>query len=150
MEKRRFVIGLLFVTVILVGCESMGPDTKMGTGIGAVTGSVLGGVVGHQTGHGVEGALIGGAVGAGAGALIGSGMDDKNKAKEQQAVAANPAHVSILKVIELTSKGTPDDVIIDEIRSTNSVYDMDATTVQYLKDNKVSDKVVSYMSSTKK
>jgi len=150
MERRNLIVGLLFISLVFAGCQSMGSDAKMGTGIGAVAGSVLGGVVGHQTGFGVEGALIGGALGAGAGALIGSGMDDKNKAKEQQAVTANPSHVSILKVVELSSKGTPDDVIIDEMRSTNSVYDIDANAVQYLKDNKVSDKVINYMVSTKK
>ncbi|MCX5681001.1 MAG: hypothetical protein NT079_01755 [Candidatus Omnitrophica bacterium] len=77
-------------------------------------------------------------------------MDDKNKAKEQQAVAANPSHVSVLKVIEMTSKGVPDDIIINEMSSNNSVYDLDANAIQYLKDNKVSDKVISYMVSTKK
>ncbi|MCX5681000.1 MAG: hypothetical protein NT079_01750 [Candidatus Omnitrophica bacterium] len=63
MRTKNLVVGLLFVSLVSVGCESMGSDAKMGTGIGAVAGSVLGGVVGHQTGHGVAGALIGGAVG---------------------------------------------------------------------------------------
>lgn len=147
---KKLIIVLSFMSLIFAGCESMGPDTKTGLGVGALAGSVLGGVVGHQTGHGVEGALIGGAVGAGAGALIGSGMDDRNKAREQQAVVANPAHLPITKIIEMANKGMPDDIIIDEMRSTNSVYDIDTTAIQYLKDNKVSEKVISYMVSTKK
>ncbi|MFA6379144.1 MAG: glycine zipper domain-containing protein [Candidatus Omnitrophota bacterium] len=153
MNKRTIFFVLLSVVFVFSGCESMGSDTKKGIGIGALAGSVLGGVVGHNTGgHGVEGALIGGAVGAGAGALIGSGMDDdaKKKAQTTQATSAASTQLTILKVVDMVKQGTPDDVIIDEIQKTGSAFAMDAQTVQYLKDNKVSDKVIGYMMTTKK
>ena len=155
MKGTSIFVLLLAVVVALAGCESMGSDTKKGVGIGGILGAVAGGVVGNQSGHGVEGALIGGAVGAGAGALIGSGMDDDKKAKEQAAQTTqttNPAsnQLTILKVVDMVKQGTPDYVIIDQIQKTGSVFEMDAQTVQYLKDNKVSDKVIGYMMSTKK
>jgi len=154
MKKILVLFVLLAVVVALAGCESMGSDTKKGVGIGGVLGAVAGGVVGNQSGHGVEGALIGGAVGAGAGALIGSGMDDDKKAKQQAqatpTTSAASTQLTILKVVDMVKQGTPDDVIIDQIQKTGSVFEMDAQTVQYLKDNKVSDKVIGYMMSTKK
>ena len=42
----------------------------------------------------------------------------------------------------MVGQGIPDDVIIDEIKKTASTYDMDTQTVQYLKDKKVSEKVI--------
>ena len=151
MNKRIIFFVLLVVVFVSSGCESMGPDAKKGTGIGAVAGSVLGGVVGYQTGHGVEGALIGGALGAGTGALIGSGMDDaKSKQQTAQVASATSTQLTILKVVDMVKQGTPDDVIIDEIQKTGSAFAIDAQTVQYLKDNKVSDKVIGYMMTTKK
>lgn len=152
MKAKILVIAIALTSLALIGCESMGSNTKKGLGIGGVLGAVAGGVVGHQSGHGVEGALIGGAVGAGAGGLIGSGMDDEAKAQTVPVASSSTAsnQLTILKVVDMSREGTPDDVIIDEIQKTGSVFEMDEQTVQYLKDNKVSEKVIGYMMSTKK
>lgn len=150
MKKNVFVVMAVLVGLFMVGCDSMGANTKKGLGIGGVLGAVAGGVVGHQSGHGVEGALIGGAVGAGAGGLIGSGMDDEAKTQETPAASTASNQLTILKVVDMSREGTPDDVIIDEIQKTGSTFTMDEQTVQYLKDNKVSEKVIGYMMSTKK
>ncbi len=153
MSVKVFVVAVALVSLAFAGCENMGSNTKKGVGIGGVLGAVAGGVVGHNTGgHGVEGALIGGAVGAGAGALIGSGIDDEAKVAPQTILATSAAstQLTILKVVDMVKQGMPDDVVIDEIQKTGSVFDMDEQTVQYLKDNKVSDKVIGFMVSTKK
>ncbi|HOD11673.1 MAG TPA: glycine zipper domain-containing protein [Candidatus Omnitrophota bacterium] len=149
MRSKIIVTVAVLASFALIGCESMGSNTKKGIGIGGVLGAVAGGVVGHQTGHGVEGALIGGAVGAGAGGLIGSGMDDQSNPETPSTESASH-QLTILKVVDMSREGTPDDVIIDQIQKTGSVFVMDEQTVQYLKDNKVSEKVIGYMLSTKR
>ncbi len=149
MRSKIIVTVAVLASFALIGCESMGSNTKKGIGIGGVLGAVAGGVVGHQTGHGVEGALIGGAVGAGAGGLIGSGMDDQAKPQASTTTSASN-QITILKVVDMSREGTPDDVIIDQIQKTGSVFAMDEQTVQYLRDNKVSEKVIGYMLSTKR
>lgn len=148
---RRIVVYTMVAVVglIFLGCESMGPNTKKGVGVGAILGSVAGGVVGHQSGRGVEGALIGGAVGAGAGGVIGSGMDDQHVKQTQASNISSVSQISILRIVEMTEKGLPDSVIIDEMRKSGSVYDLDMATIQYLKNQQVSDQVIDYMMKTK-
>lgn len=149
MKRSIIFVVFLVVAVACLGCESMGANTKKGAGMGGLLGSVVGGVVGHQTGHGVEGALIGGAVGAIGGGAIGSGIDDEqNKAAQTTSSSSDSTHLSMVKIIEMSSKGIPDNIIIDQIQATGSTYDIDGDTVQYLKDNGVSDKVIGYMVAT--
>ncbi len=142
MVRKIFVLVLL-VVVCAAGCESMGEKSKKGAVVGGLLGAAAGGIIGHQGGHGWEGALIGGAAGAVAGGLIGNEMD-----KKQQ--ESNPSYLSLVKIAEMASDGVPDDVIIDEIKKTGSVYVLDAETIDYLKDNGVSDVVIDYMTSTSK
>ena len=138
------VLALMFLlSVVSVGCESMSQETKTGAGLGAVTGAIIGGVVGHQDDeHGVEGALIGGAAGAVAGGLIGNAMGDGKS-------SSNAQYLSIPQIVDLAVKGTPDDIIISEIDRTQSKYTLTSETITYLKDNKVSDKVIDHMMQAK-
>jgi uncharacterized protein YcfJ len=150
MRTTVLYISVVVVSLVFLGCESMGPNSKKGVGVGAILGSVAGGVVGHQSGRGVEGALIGGAVGGGAGGMIGSGMDDQHIQQAKASHMSNVAQISILRIVEMTEKGLPDSVIIDEIKTSGSVYDLDMATIQYLKNQQVSDLVIDYMMKTKK
>ena len=143
MKKIAFLLAL---SLALAGCQSTGPKTKTGAVAGGLIGAAAGGIIGHQSGHGLEGAGIGAAVGALGGALLGSSMDQADK----QALAANPEHLPLTKIAELGSQGTPDEVIIAEIRRTNSVYQLNSEIITYLKQNKVGDKVIDYMLSTSK
>lgn len=138
-------LALLFVLVLAsVGCESMSSETKTGAGIGALSGAVLGGVIGHNDDeHGVEGALIGGAAGAVAGGLIGNAVGNS---KEQ---AANNSYLTVEQIIAMSKNGSPDDLIINEIKRTKSTYDLTSSTISYLKSNNVSDAVIDYMLKTK-
>ncbi len=146
MKTRIPLILLTAVTLVSAGCESMEPKTKTGTVVGGLIGATAGGIIGHQSGHGLEGAGIGAAVGALSGALLGSAMDQKDK----EAMAVNPNHITLTKIAEMASQGTPDAVITSEIDRTHSVYNLNSEIITYLKQNKVSDRVIDYMLSTSK
>ncbi|OGX16547.1 MAG: hypothetical protein A2166_01320 [Omnitrophica WOR_2 bacterium RBG_13_41_10] len=138
-KKTLFLLAAL--ALIIAGCETMGPDAKTGTVAGGLIGATAGGIIGHQSGHGLEGAAIGAVVGALGGGLVGSSMDDRAK-------ATNPSHIPLTSIANMASQGTPDAVIIDEIQRTKSVYNLNSEIITYLKNNKVSDRVVDYMMST--
>lgn len=142
MRKVIFLVCLSFFLAI-TGCQSMGEKTKSGALVGGIIGAGAGGIIGHQTGHGGEGAAIGAAVGALSGGLIGNQMD--KKAKE-----TNPNHLGIVSIVDMASKGVPDDVIIEEIKRTQSVYNLTAEVITYLRDNGVSNKVIDVMLATSK
>ena len=146
MKSRIPLILLTAVALVSAGCESTGPKTKTGAVAGGLIGATAGGIIGHQSGHGLEGAGIGAAVGALSGALLGSAMDQKDK----KAMAVNPNHITLTKIAEMVSQGTPDAVIISEIDRTHSVYNLNSEIITYLKQKKVSDKVIDYMMSTSK
>lgn len=144
--KTTFLIIFLILALVITGCESMGPKTKTGAVAGGVLGAAAGGIIGYQTGHPLAGAGIGAAVGALGGALIGNAMDQKDK----EAMAVNPNHIPLTKIAEMASQGTPDDIIISEIDRTHSVYQLTAEIITYLKQHKVSDKVIDHMMATAK
>ncbi len=148
MKKRTFLFVCLISVVICAGCDSMGANTKKGAGVGGLLGSIAGGVIGHQSGHGVEGALIGGAVGAIGGGTIGSGIDDQQTTDEPKAQAVS-SHVSIMEIVKMTEDGVPAEVIVDQLKSSGSIYSLDAETIKYLESKGVGDKVITYMVSEK-
>ena len=137
MKKYLYIL-LCLVVVTCLGCESMGENTKKGAGIGALGGAAIGGIVGHQSGHGWEGALIGGAAGATAGGLIGNQSDK----------AAQNNYLNVVDIARMAKEGAPDSVIISEIDRTRSKYQLTSETINYLKDNNVSDNVIDHMLAT--
>lgn len=141
MDKKIILLAFLSFVLVVSGCESMGQKTKSGALIGGIVGAGAGGIIGHQSGHGVEGAAIGAAVGAISGGLIGNQMDKS----DQKAQAVNSSHLGMLQIVEMASEGVPDDVIIEEIRRTNSEYNLTSETITYLKENGVGDKVIDEM-----
>ena len=142
MVKKILVLAV--AAAFLTGCESMGPKAKTGAVAGGVIGAVAGGVIGHQMGSGPIGAAIGATVGAVSGGLIGDQLDKA----DQKSLAVNPNHLTYPAIVDLAAKGTPDDVIISEIKRTGSKYELTAEIIDYLKKNKVSNKVIDYMIST--
>lgn len=146
MKVKILLVLFAGAALIAAGCESTGPKTKTGAVAGGLIGATAGGIIGHQSGHGLEGAGIGAAVGAIGGALVGSAMDQSDK----QATAVNPDHIPLTKIAEMANQGTPDAVIIAEIDRTRSVYTLNSEIITYLKQNKVSDKVIDYMMNTSK
>jgi len=140
MKKVALFLLCLVFALSTAGCATMGEKTKTGAVAGGLLGAVAGGVIGHQSGHGLAGAAIGGAAGALGGGLIGNQMDKK-------ALAANPSHITVIKIAEMAAEGIPDAVIIGEIKRTKSVYALASEVITYLKESGVSDRVIDYMLS---
>src|SRR5438105_13731616 len=132
MIKRKLCSWLL---IGAVGFAAAGCETKAGTGalVGAGGGAALGAIIGNQSHHRTaEGALIGAGVGALGGALVGNAMDEQDRKREQErdreyadyrrteAYAGGP--VTRRDVMKWTSRGTRDDVIIDRIERSGTVF----------------------------
>lgn len=144
MKGKMLLILFIAVVVILAGCETMGPKAKTGAVTAGVIGAGTGAIIGHQMGRTAEGAVIGGAIGVLSGGLIGSQIDQVDR----RARETNPYYLSITAIADMASKGNPDDVIISEIDRTRSTYHLTSEIISYLKQNKVSDRVINYMMAT--
>lgn len=145
---RRFLTIAMALTVLpfSVGCSSMsntGKDALVGGGVGAGVGALVDRATG---GKGGTGAIVGGAAGALIGGAIGNEQDQKEKAAAQaRAYAAAHPPVTVDDVIRLTQDRTPESVIINQIRTTNSVYQLTNEDVERLNANGVSQNVIIEM-----
>ena len=135
------------------------------TGRGAIGGGLLGAGVGALAGCALgdpgAGAAIGGAAGAGLGALAGAEQDheehieqvrhENNVALVQAAQAQQAAmpRLSMFDVIRMTQEHASDDLIINSIQTSGSVFDLSTEDVLTLKRNGVSDRVVIEMQRTR-
>lgn len=150
MLKRHMAIFaaclILFVSMGMVGCESMGENTKRGAVGGALVGSIAGGVIGHQSGHGLAGAAIGAGVGAVTGGIIGDRIDARSKDQ----IMTSGEKLGISDIIVLSKAGVGDDAIIDKIARTGSVFSLSVEEIEALRKEGVSSRVVNYMLSTKR
>jgi hypothetical protein len=81
------------------------------------------------------------------GGVAGNDMDKAERRAEQHAaaVAAQNPPVPLPEVVRMAQSHISDDLIIQQIRSTNSVYNLSAQDVTYLKQQGVSDRVVMEM-----
>jgi hypothetical protein len=122
---------------------------------GGAIGAGTGAIIGSATGHAGAGAAIGTAVGAVSGGLIGNEIDENKKKTDaqiaavqaQQAVpAAGP--LSLESVAQMSQQGISDSVIISQIRSTRSIYNLTPEQIAWLKQQNVSDPVVMEMQAT--
>ena len=145
---------LLPALVWTTGCSTMS-DTDKGILGGGAIGAGTGALIGSATGHAGAGAAIGTAVGALSGGLIGNEMDD-NKKKQDAAIAAVQAQqaapvrgpLGLQEIATMATQGISDPVIIGQIRSTRSIYNLAPTDIAYLKQNNVSDGVIMEMQAT--
>ncbi|MFH1692056.1 MAG: YMGG-like glycine zipper-containing protein [Candidatus Omnitrophota bacterium] len=142
-----FVFCLFFCVSVFSGCETMGKDTQKGALGGALLGSIAGGVIGHQGGHGVGGAAIGAGVGALAGGLIGHSIDSKKKKED---IMSSAEKLGISDIIVLAQSGVSDDVIIEKISKTKSVFNLSVEEIEALRKQGVSSRVINVMLDTGK
>jgi hypothetical protein len=145
---RKLVTALLFApAVFLTGCAS-------NTETGALAGAGVGGITGAIIGSAVRRPGIGAAIGAGAGALTGAAIgnaEDKKEARQQaDAVAASvQAQQQGLKdAATMTQQGISDDIIINKIRTSPTVYNLSADQIVWLRQYHVSDAVIREMQMT--
>jgi hypothetical protein len=152
MNKIRMIIVPALV-LATCGCAGMSNSEKgfvggglFGAGIGALAGAAL-----HNP---AAGAAIGGVAGAGIGGLAGAVKDNREeKAREAHDLAmvkaaqaqANAKRITVTDVIGMAQNHISDQIIINEIRSTNSNFDLRPEDITLLKANGVSDAVVLEM-----
>jgi hypothetical protein len=140
---KRFALGM----VLLLGC-GCSTNTETGLLTGGVLGGVLGAGIGSLTGHPGAGAAIGAAAGAATGGLAGAAVDhqeQRNEARAAAYAAAQRPPLTVMDVVKLTQQHISDDVIINDMRATYSVYSLTADDIIWLKGQGVSDVVVNEM-----
>lgn len=159
------LICLLGGLLVLSGCQ-----TKAGTGalVGGAGGAAVGGAIGSMShARAGEGALIGGAIGALGGALVGNEMDKADKRKEEEeaagynhrdhdrrhstaAVSGSAAQPGVTKydVIDWSRRGLSDDIIIDRIERSGTIFRLTAADLNDLRDQGVRESVIRAMQET--
>ncbi|MDD4954184.1 MAG: hypothetical protein PHG40_04680 [Candidatus Omnitrophica bacterium] len=56
--------------------------------------------------------------------------------------------LSVIDIVNMATRGLPDDAIINEIIRTRSSFNLTSEIVAYLKNNRVSDRVIDFMLTT--
>jgi hypothetical protein len=149
-----------------LGCEQLpGTPKEQGTAIGGVGGAVTGAALGGEH-HRLLGALIGGAAGAGGGYLIGANSEriaHKDAAAAQEAMqraqtapaTAEQARtaptadlngdgfVTMDEVVAMRQAGLPDQTIVERLRATGKVFELNPDQQRYLRERGISDRVIS-------
>ena len=134
--------GALLPAVLGSGCQSnTGTGALAGGGLGAVAGALIAGPR-----HAAAGALAGGVLGATAGGLTGAAVD--NSEKKAAARDAALRALSLEDVVKLTASGASDELIINQIRTTGSVYILSAEQLIWLQNNGVREPVIREMQAT--
>jgi surface antigen len=137
----------------LFGCSSPNSQPNHTAG-GALLGGAIGAGAGALAGgsrHAAGGALIGGAVGALTGGLIGQSIDQEQRqqlqtsapATYQRVVAGQPLEIHDIE--QLVHAGVSDDLIISDIRSSHTVYQLSTADIIDLKKAGVSERVIDVM-----
>src|SRR5450432_822020 len=143
--------------VCVIGAGIIGCETKAGSGalIGGAGGAVAGGAIGSVShSRAGEGALIGAAVGALGGALVGNSMDQADQKDNHYASQdydrrhSSDEKVTKADVVHWTQRGMSDDVIIDRIERSETVFHLTAADENELRDRGVSESVIRVMRDT--
>lgn len=156
MKMQPLVLVMAAASFTLSGCVN--PDgTQNNTGTGALVGGAMGALTGAAIGghrHGGEDALIGAAAGALAGGLIGNLMDRDQQARLKAQSAQTYARVdqgqplAVADVEAMVKAGINDTVIINQIKSSRTIFHLSANDIVALHQAGVSDQVVTYMINT--
>ncbi len=144
---------------ISAGLSSVGCETMNNTEKGALTGGALGtaagaglGAISHNAG---AGALVGGLLGTAVGGIAGADKDAQvQQARDVQqaqavATAQQQQRMGLTDVIHMVQQGHDDQVIINQIRSTGSSFQLTASDLDFLKNNGVSARVMAEMQSAR-
>ena len=127
-------------------------NTERGALAGGGLGAGAGAIIGSATRHTAGGALIGGALGAVAGGLTGNAIDKSEQRQQARlaAATAQPARppLTLNEVVQLTQQHVSEEIIINQIRTSNTMFQLTVDDVLMLKENGVSDSVVREMQVT--
>jgi uncharacterized membrane protein len=140
--KRSLVVALMLSTS--VGCSGMN-----NTQSGAVEGGVVGGLFGALVGAAFHNPLLGAGIGAASGATLGAvagNQQDKRDDQVKAAVAQQQAQMMTLTdIVSMTQQHVPDQTIINQISTTYSNFNLTAEEIIYLRQQGVSDTVITVM-----
>ncbi|HJZ89922.1 MAG TPA: glycine zipper domain-containing protein [Gemmataceae bacterium] len=154
--RGRLLAGLAFVAAmpLMTGCAGTS-KTAEGAGIGGAIGAGTGALIGKATnGKAGQGALVGGLIGAGVGGLIGNEHDRREKeelkdqvrqAQAEAAASTTGSPIGMSDVIQLTKEGRSDNLIINQIRTTHSTFQLSTEDLRTLSSNGVSEQVIMEM-----
>lgn len=133
------------------GCSTMN-NTEKGAIAGGALGTGVGLLAGAATGNPRTGAVVGGLAGAGVGGLIGNSADKEEKQQREiqhaaavSAAQAQQQRMGLTDVIHMAQQGHDDQVIINQIRSTGSTFQLSGSDLDFLKNNQVSARVIAEM-----
>jgi len=149
------MVGLAAAVLCATGCESLSGTAKGGL-IGGGAGAGLGALAGSASGNAGKGALIGGLAGTVIGGIVGNDVDNEEKKRQDVRLAVAESRPTVIQtghqgtlgvfdVIQLSKEGMNEDVIINQIRSTQSAYQLSTEDVRALSANGVSPRVIVEM-----
>lgn len=142
---------LLFPLILAaVGCRSMS-HTEQGALVGGTTGAAIGAMVGGQNGRAGTGAAVGGVLGTAVGAVAGNAADrDEARLQRAQWEASQPVvgPLSLDEIVQMTDRGVEDQIIVNQIRTSGTRYNLSSDTILWLKDRNVSSNVIREMQAT--
>ena len=149
MDVARWFSFLLAIIsfATFAGCQS-GPFARDGGVIGGLTGAALGAAVGNKSGNALPGAAIGAVAGSLTGNAVGGSIDDRFEAQQaafQQQTARGA--VTIPEVIDMSRNGLGEEVISTHIRNYGIDRNLTTDDLILLKNQGVSDRVISTMQS---
>jgi hypothetical protein len=147
--RRVIVTAIVTVGFATTGCSTLSP-TENGILGGGALGGVTGAIIGHAAGNTAAGAAIGAGVGAVAGGVTGNAIEKSENKAVVQAQAQAQAQIQarqlgLTDIVQMAQSQVSDAVIVGQIRSTGSVYNLSPTDIQWLKTNGVSDGVILEM-----
>ena len=145
---------LLTASLLAVACLSTGCESMSNTGKGALIGGGAGAGVGALAGGG-KGALVGGLVGSVVGGVVGNDVDQQEKKRQEMRLASAEARAAanqqprmgLTDVVQMTREGINETVIINQIRSSGSSFQLSNEDIRFLTANGVSSNVIVEMQS---
>jgi len=153
-------IAVWFCTILATastGCSTMN-NTEKGGLIGAGVGAGLGTAIGAATGNPKTGAVAGTLLGGGLGALAGHNADKRDEVRAEvrqasadqvAAEASRPAQGGLIDVVTMVQQNVSADVIINQIRSTGSTFNLSTKDIEYLSANNVPPQVIRTMQDSR-
>ena len=156
MRLQILTFAITASAVVLTGCVN--PDgSQNNTGTGALIGGAFGALTGAAIGgyrHGGMDALIGAGAGVLAGGLIGNAADRERDARLKAEAPQTYERVdtgqplTLGDVKALAKAGISEDVIINQIKNSRTVFHLNAADIIDLRDAGVPDAVINYMINT--
>ena len=130
--------------VLAAGCQ-----TNTGTGMlaGGAIGALAGGAIGAATHHAGTGALIGAAAGTAVGGLTAQAVNNHEQKQAVQAAAQHQA-IGLQDVIDMTKSGTTPEIILNQIRTSGTVFHLSGQDIIWLQQNHVDPGVIEAMQAT--